>query len=65
MDPNEPTVRIDSAHEARTPDGWRVEGGLTMQEVEVMLDRLEAAGVAAREVDLLTDGTFQIRWRGD
>jgi hypothetical protein len=64
MEQAETTIRIDGAHPspADTP-GWHVRGGLHFREVETLLDGLEAAGVAVREVKVETEGTFQVRWR--
>src|SRR5262245_56815075 len=64
MEQAETTIRIDGPH-ASPPDaqGWHVRAGLHFREVELLLDSLEAAGVAEREVQVTTDGTFQVLWR--
>lgn len=63
MDIAEAIIRIDAAH--RTPEGWNIQAGLTFQEVEVMLDRLEIVGIRAREIVVQNDGTFEVRWRSE
>ena len=64
MEQAEPTIRIDGPHPSPADaQGWHVRAGLHFQEVELLLDSLETAGVHEREVQVATDGTFQVRWR--
>lgn len=58
------TIRIDPSHSITgTPRGWFVRAGLHFHEVETLLDGLEAAGIADREIEIEIEGTFQVRWR--
>jgi hypothetical protein len=51
MDFAERTIRTDAPHPfPADPHGWRSRGGLHFHEVEAVLDWLETAGVAEREV---------------
>jgi hypothetical protein len=64
MERAETTIRIDGPHPSpAATQGWHVRGGLHFREVETLLDGLETAGVAEREVKVETGGTFQVRWR--
>jgi hypothetical protein len=64
MEQAETTIRIYGPYGyPADAQGWHVRAGLHFHEVEVLLDGLEAAGVAEREIQVATDGTFQVRWR--
>jgi len=55
-------IRSDEP-QARGPHGWLCREGLSLHEVEGMLDGLEAAGVSEREMSVEPAGTFTVRWR--
>ena len=63
MEQAETTIRLDGPHSPPDAQGWHVRAGLHFREVELLLDSLEAAGVAEREIQVGIDGTFQVRWR--
>ncbi len=62
MDFAERTLRTDQQQQA-DPHGWLYREGLTLHEVEGVLDGLEAAGVVEREMSVEPSGTFRVRWR--
>jgi hypothetical protein len=47
----------------RDADAWERRERLNKSEAEKLLDWLEANGYTQREVSLLDDGSFTVRWR--
>ena len=55
--------RLGDARPVAAPDGWQ---SLTVSDLTVaeeLLDRIERAGIAERELVVLGNSTFVVRWR--
>jgi hypothetical protein len=64
MEPREPHfLQRLREHRAVDAEGWNVCAGLNFAESEALLDWLEAAGFAQREVVLGETGKVTVRWR--
>jgi hypothetical protein len=48
---------------ATDADGWQCRERLNKSEAEKLLDWLEANGCSQKEVTLVDDGSFRVRWR--
>jgi hypothetical protein len=53
----------DTVLPARPADGWQVQTLASLSDVEAFLDHLEHCRITEREMIILSNATFAVRWR--